>query len=175
MKIKCEVQNVPELMTYLNTLAYRIGKSTKEMTDEMANNTMVVCQEMTPVHSGKMKESYRVTHPFHGESWATADLTITDKDAVYILNGTGIYADVHSGHTKTFVNSNYSYWYLPEWLMPGYEKYNYPTKEMNGFIYIRAHGQRANNFLLRGYEQTKEKNISTANSILSEIVRTLKV
>ncbi len=174
MRITCEITNLPEVLTKLNTFEHRVELGMEEISSEITHNSLIACHEHTPVASGEIKSSYQF-YTMREKAHSFGRLWNSSPDVFFVHYGTGIYAEKESvGDTPTFLKSGHTRWYVPPDEFPEYEQYNYPLKTMrDGTQLIQVRGQKPNKFMLDAFEDSKDQNISIGKSIMEEICRTV--
>lgn len=114
------MKDIEELSRKFNNIEKRlIGnlvKATQDTIQLMYNDVII----RTPTNTGEYASSIKIANAKIENDEISAsvftDLKSEDGHLIgrMIENGTGIYAlEEHIGHTKTFVESGYKYWYVP--------------------------------------------------------------
>lgn len=113
-----------KMLSQLNVDIEQFGnKAIKRLVEAQKNTANSIfddVKELAPSKTGKYADSIKVSDTdYRGDLISTDVYTDLKSEDGYFIgrmieNGTGIYAlEPHIGHTKTFINSNYQYWYVP--------------------------------------------------------------
>ena len=84
--------------------------------------------------------------------------------------GTGSWAEQgHVGHTKHFLESGYTEWFIP--VNKVARGLNYPIVTINNVQFYVAHGAKANHFLEKAEFETRSKNVETIKKNMDSFFR----
>ena len=131
--------------------------------------------EIAPCNTGGYIASIQVGETKHeaGEITTKIFTDMKSEDGYFIgrmiENGTGIYAlEPHIGHTKTFIDSGYQYWYVPA------DKVDRPIGRLitiNGSEFYVAHAQPARPHFKPALDENRE---AYKQAISKAVIDTMK-
>ena len=114
------MKSIEELSNSLNNIEKRLIKNLIKATDDtiqLVYNGVIL---RAPTSTGEYVNSIQIANAkIEGDAISASVFTdLKSEDGHFIgrmiENGTGIYAlEEHIGHTKTFLESGYKYWYVP--------------------------------------------------------------
>lgn len=140
------MRDLKKLGADLGKFQKRLLDNLKEAQKETAHKIENDVKAFAPMNGGKYFDSITTSNTEEmSEKIHTSVYTDIQTEDGYFLgrmieNGTGIYAlEEHIGHTKTFIESGYEYWYVPA------DKVERPIGKkvvFNGKVFYVARGQR---------------------------------
>lgn len=114
------MKNMNDFVRDLSKLSNKVQKKLIEAQQETAQKIKEDVLNNAPSKKGKYANSIKVSETqIKDNKIITAIYTDLKSEDGYFIgrmieNGTGIYAlEQHIGHTKTFFDSQYQYWYVP--------------------------------------------------------------
>jgi len=114
------MKNIKRLNVDLDKFSKRLIHNLKQAQSETADKIKEDVVKNSGISSGEYIESIKKSPTKVNTDTITTEIytDLKSKDGYFIgrmiENGTGIYAlEPHIGHTKTFYDSGYKYWYVP--------------------------------------------------------------
>lgn len=168
------MKKIGDLVEDLSKISNKVQKKLIETQQETAQKIKEDVLDNAPSKNGKYANSIKVSKTeVKGEKIATAIYTDLKSEDGYFIgrmieNGTGIYAlEPHIGHTKTFFDSQYQYWYVPA------DKVDKPIGrliEIDGIEFYVAKAQMPKPHFKPALENNKELYKSNIKKAMEEVL-----
>ena len=168
------MKNIDDLISDLSKLSTKVQKRLVEAQQETAQKIKEDVLDNAPSKTGKYANSIKVseTEVKDGNITTAIYTDLKSEDGYFIgrmiENGTGIYAlEPHIGHTKTFFDSQYQYWYVPA------DKVERPIGrliEIQGTEFYIVKAQRPKPHFKPALENNKELYKSNIKKAMEEVL-----
>lgn len=174
IKIKAKVKikhNYKKMETISNQLGQVVSNSIEDVLNnikgyairlEKGHNTEGILCEMVDMSTKEVK----------GRVYADPTKFMSNGQSYLWFEyfGTGAMAEMpHVGHTKHFVESGYTQWFIPVTIVE--KPLNYPIVEIQGVQFYIAHGVKANHFLTDAEFKSRDENVEIVKQKLEEMLR----
>lgn len=169
------MKNIQQLPNDIDKLYDKLVANLMKAQQESAKKVWNRVVEIAPANAGEYLSSIQVSETKY-EAGKISTKVFTDmktEDNLYvgrmIENGTGIYAlEPHIGHTKTFIQSGYQYWYIPA------DKVSRPIGEtiiINGKKFYVGHPQVAKPHFKPALDETREEYKQAISKAVRDTIR----
>lgn len=169
------MKNIARLNIDISNFGNKVIDNLIKAQKETAEKVWEDVKNLAPSKVGKYAESIKVSDTELKNNVISTHIytDLQSEDGYYIGRmieyGTGIYAlQPHIGHTKTFIDSKYHYWYVPA---SSVDRQIGAKKIINGRLFYIARPQRAKPHFIPALQ----KNISLYHSNISKAIKEAKI
>ncbi len=156
MKLDCNIK-VKNNYKIINSIMQKLPQSINESIEKVLENIRTYAIKLEHSHN----EEGILIELIDTSTNEVKGRVYTDKSnmpyALFEHFGTGEWAEMeHIGHTKHFLETGYTEWYIP--INKVERRLNYPIKVINGKQFYVARGAKANHFMTDASFKTRQEN-----------------